>query len=59
MSEVPFPVPKAAEKMLSQILDAWLNRDKKTAAKEAGSLTFWRDGMLQQLRVIADGQRQA
>lgn len=39
--------------ILQPILDAWLNRDEMKAAKAAGSLTFWRSGMLKRLEVIA------
>ena len=42
--------------LLKPILDAWLNRDKRSAAKEAGKLTFWRSGMLKQIETIASGK---
>ena len=42
--------------LLRPILEAWANRDERTAAKEAGKLTFWRSGMLKQLEAIAAGK---
>jgi hypothetical protein len=45
----------AAAALLKPILDAWLHRDEMKAAKAAGSLTFWRSGMLKQLEAIANG----
>jgi len=49
-------LPPVVERMLSDILDVWLHRNEKTAATEAGSLMFWRDGMLGHLRELADGE---
>lgn len=40
--------------LLGPILDAWANRNGRKAADDAGKLTFWRDGMLEHLQVIAD-----
>jgi hypothetical protein len=48
-------IPKSVSVLLTEILDAWKNRNARTAAAKAGSLTFWRDGMLEQLHQIADG----
>lgn len=42
--------------MLRQIVDVWSNRNERQAAHEAGSLKFWNDGALQDLRAIASGQ---
>jgi hypothetical protein len=41
--------------LLKPFVDAWSQRDERTAAKEAGKLTFWRSGMLKQLEAIAAG----
>jgi hypothetical protein len=38
------------------LLGIWLHRDERKAAKDAGSLMFWDDGMLRQLRDIAGGK---
>jgi hypothetical protein len=38
------------------LLAIWLHRDERRAAKDAGSLIFWDDGMLRQLREIASGE---
>jgi hypothetical protein len=45
--------------LLKPILDAWVHRDEAKAAKAAGSLTFWRSGMLKQLEAIANGMATA
>jgi hypothetical protein len=42
--------------LLGPFLDAWGRRNETKAVKDAGSLYFWRDGMLEHLRVIAGGQ---
>jgi hypothetical protein len=42
--------------LLSEIYDAIVNRDARDAARRAGSLKFWRDGMLDHLKAIADGR---
>jgi hypothetical protein len=42
--------------LLQQVLDAWVNRNERNAARKAGELTFWRDGMLEQLEAIANGK---
>src|SRR5438128_498645 len=47
---------KLALELIRPIIDAWAQRDERSAAKEAGKLTFWRDGMLRQLETIADGR---
>lgn len=49
----------AVATILKPILDAWLHRDEMKAAKVAGSLTFWRSGMLKQLQAIATGNATA
>ena len=41
---------------LGEILDAWANRNELKAVKLADSLGFWRDGMLDNLQKIADGE---
>jgi hypothetical protein len=46
----------AAGVLLRDILYAWRDRNERNAVKEASSLTFWRDGMLEQLNQIADGK---
>ncbi|MDO8398826.1 MAG: hypothetical protein Q7T45_13490 [Bradyrhizobium sp.] len=46
-------VPPGTMSILREVLDAWVNRNERKAAKGAGSLTFWRDGMLSQLDIIA------
>src|SRR5947209_15224263 len=42
--------------MLQPIMDAWLRKDERRAAKDAGSLMFWRTGMLKELEAIRDGE---
>ena len=42
--------------LIRPVLNAWLKRNEFSAAKEAGALTFWRDGMLQHLESIAAGR---
>jgi hypothetical protein len=50
-------IPQSAvAEILRQVLDAWVHRDERNAASEAGKLTFWRDGMLAQLEEIAAGR---
>ncbi len=44
---------KIAIALLGPILDAFKNKDSQNAVQAAGALTFWRDGMLETLRVIA------
>lgn len=39
--------------LLGPILDAFVNRHKRDAAHDAGRLTFWRNGMLEHLQVVA------
>ena len=46
---------KPTNLLLRELLDAWVNRNERTAARNANSLTFWRDGMLAQLKKIANG----
>jgi hypothetical protein len=54
MAEAGIPGPVAS--VLREVMDAWVHRNEREAAQKAGSLTFWRDGMLQQLRAIGDGK---
>jgi hypothetical protein len=35
-------------------VDAWVNRNRRKAGEDAGVLTFYRDGMLENLQVIAE-----
>lgn len=42
--------------LLREIISAWETRNERRAAKDAGRLTFWRDGMLQQIKAIASGK---
>src|ERR1700730_13654174 len=44
---------KIAMALLGPILEAFKNKDSKNAAQAAGQLTFWRNGMLETLQVIA------
>lgn len=48
---------QAAIELLRPFVDAWAARDKRQAAKKAGQLMFWSDGMLGALRKIADGRQ--
>jgi hypothetical protein len=41
--------------LVRPFVDAWAHRDERKAAKKAGTLTFWRSGMLSQLEAIAAG----
>jgi hypothetical protein len=45
-----------AQELLRPILDAWLHRNERAAAEKAGTLMFWRDGMLKELEQIAAGK---
>lgn len=45
--------------LLLPILDAMVNKEPRDAARYAGKLTFFRDGMLEQLEVIAKGKADA
>lgn len=45
----------AVAELLRPVMDAWLHRDERRAAKHARELTFWRSGMLRHLEKIADG----
>lgn len=45
-------VPAGTMSILRVVMDTWLNRNEQKAAKGAGGLTFWRDGMLAQLQAI-------
>jgi hypothetical protein len=50
-------IPQSAvTEIIRQVLDAWVHRDERNAASEAGKLTFWRDGMLAQLEEISAGK---
>jgi hypothetical protein len=42
--------------LLKQIIGLWTTRDQRRAAKTAGKLRFWKDGMLKQLKQFADGK---
>jgi hypothetical protein len=42
--------------LLKPVLDAWSQRHERKAARDAGSLMFWPDGMLKQLEIIANGK---
>jgi hypothetical protein len=48
-------IPGATLSLLREIIGAWANRNERRAAKDAGRLAFWRDGMLQQIQAIANG----
>jgi tetrahydromethanopterin S-methyltransferase subunit G len=48
---------KTAIELLKPFVDAWSARNERQAAKEAGKLMFWGDGMLGLLRQIAEGDR--
>ncbi len=50
-------VSSATLLLLREIISAWANRNERCAAKDAGRLTFWRDGMLQQIDAIASGKQ--
>lgn len=50
-------VPGAILLLLREIMNAWANRNEWQAAKGAGRLTFWGDGMLQQLEAIGKGKQ--
>lgn len=53
MSEANYGV---AGELLKEVLYAWRDRNQRIAVKEANSLTFWRDGMLEQINEIAHGK---
>lgn len=46
----------AALELMRPILDYFIHRDERNAAKEAATLRFWRDGMVSQLTAIAEGR---
>jgi hypothetical protein len=48
-------IPQSVATLLSEILTAWRDRTARRAASNAGGLAFWRDGMLEQLQKIAEG----
>ncbi|MCP3474625.1 hypothetical protein NLM33_30355 [Bradyrhizobium sp. CCGUVB1N3] len=52
------PEPDKAEvnALLKFVMGLWATRDERGAAKQSGRLRFWKDGMLEQLRVFADGK---
>jgi hypothetical protein len=45
-----------ARELLTPFLDAWLRRNERSAVRQAGELMFWRDGMLKELELIAQGK---
>jgi hypothetical protein len=47
---------KLATDLIGPFLEVWAHRNETKAAKEAATLMFWRDGMLESLRMIAAGQ---
>jgi hypothetical protein len=47
---------KAVLALLRPFLEAWAHRDEIKTMKQAGSLMFWRSGMLQQLEAISAGE---
>jgi hypothetical protein len=42
--------------LLKDVLIAWRDRNERNAVEQANRLTFWRDGMLEQIEKIADGK---
>lgn len=48
--------PKLPESIIRDVLGFWVNRHEARAVHHAGSLTFWRDGMLKNLELIANGK---
>jgi hypothetical protein len=51
-------IPEIA-KRLDNVLAGWATRNERRAVKEADSLGFWPDGMIHELRIIADGRATA
>jgi hypothetical protein len=49
-------VPNGVVQLLREIFQTWDRRHERRAAREAGHLTFWRDGTLRSLKEIADGK---
>ena len=48
--------PKLPEGLLREVLGFWVHRHEASAVRNAKSLTFWRDGMVKNLQLIARGQ---
>ncbi len=42
--------------IMRPLMDFWVHRDERRAAKDANTFRFWRDGMLKQLEEIRDGR---
>jgi hypothetical protein len=52
---MPEVSPQAIAELVKPLFDYFLNRDKRRAAADSNKLRFWQDGMLRQLKAIADG----
>jgi hypothetical protein len=56
---MPEPDKAAIAEILKPILQLWTSRDQRKAAREAGKLRFWKDGMLKELNEYAKGKATA
>jgi hypothetical protein len=56
--ELPMPEPDkaAVTELLKPLMLLWVSRSERKAAREAGKLRFWKDGMLKQLKEVAEGK---
>lgn len=50
------PDKAATIELLKAVMGLWTGRRQRKAAEEAGKIRFWEDGMLEHLRLIAEGK---
>jgi hypothetical protein len=56
---MPEPDKAAVAEILKPLMQLWASRDERKAARQAGRLRFWKDGMLKQLNEFAEGKATA
>jgi hypothetical protein len=49
----------AVAELLKPLMLLWASRTERKAAQQAGKLRFWKDGMLKELKGVADGKATA
>jgi hypothetical protein len=56
---MPEPDKVAVAELLKPLMLLWTSRRERKAAQQAGKLRFWKDGMLKELKVVAEGKATA
>jgi hypothetical protein len=52
---MPESTPQVIAELVKPLLDFFLSRDERRAVEDSNELRFWQDGMLRQLKAIANG----